>query len=111
MKITEFPKIDTLVNLTGPLDPFDHEVVENWHALSPELRAMVPYVAQLIAEGIGGQSAWSEMNASKRNVMSYSALALLAEARKRAIAAGYKASNQQKDRQGRPPTTKSKGVG
>jgi hypothetical protein len=81
---TEFPTIDALVNSTAALDPFDREIVKDWHSLSPELQALVPHVAQLIAEGIRGQSAWSDMNTAKRNITCYTAVALLAEARRRA---------------------------
>jgi hypothetical protein len=46
---------------------------------------MVPHVAQLIVEGMGGERTWRDMTEAERNIMGYTAVALLAEAKKRAV--------------------------
>jgi len=84
MKTTEFPSIEALVNSSETSNPWFREVVEEWHTLSPELQSMVPHIAQLIVEAMGGETAWSDRNEVERNIMSYTAVSLLAEAQKRA---------------------------
>ncbi|HEY0312271.1 MAG TPA: hypothetical protein VGC56_07215 [Allosphingosinicella sp.] len=80
----EFPPIEALAGSNVALDPYASRILEKWRTLSPELQQMVPHIAQLIVEGMGGSAAWRDMNGAKRNIMSYTAAALLAEARQRA---------------------------
>ena len=77
---SSFPPIKDLADLIGPLDPLSRDYVDQWHSLSPELQAMVPYVGQLIAEGMGGAALWDGMSTAERNIMGYTATALLARA-------------------------------
>jgi hypothetical protein len=83
METTDCPTIEVLLNSTDH-GPYEQKIVENWRLLSPQLRAMVPHVAQLIVEGMGGAAAWLDMTDAEHNIMSYTAVFLLAEARMRA---------------------------
>ena len=72
MEAQEFPSIEVLVDSPEDLGPVDRERVQNWRTLSPELQAMVPHVAQLIVEGMGGERTWWDMTEAERNIMGYS---------------------------------------
>jgi hypothetical protein len=81
---TEFPAIEELIN-SADRGPYEQKIIEDWQTLSAELRVVAPHVAQLIVEGMGGITYWQKMTAAERNIMSYTAVALLAEAKKRAF--------------------------
>lgn len=79
----EFPSVLDLVE-RGSSSPGEQETIQDWLSLSAELQAMVPHVSELIVSVIGGPQGWAEMNEAKRNIMTYGAVSLLAEAKRRA---------------------------
>lgn len=69
------------------LNVTEQEALDNWRALPPEMRSMAPHVAEMILSSLEGGAAWASLSSGARTVLVYGAVAILAESRRRSLAA------------------------